>query len=261
MKLEEATALVVDDEADLREIFSCWIGREKCRVLTAANGAQALELLQTEKIDVLLSDIRMPVMDGIALLRTLYERERPVPTVILVSGRGMVGGRELYGLGVEGIVEKPLKRMDLLRVLENSLMDREERWLVPSEAPMAKSLVIEIESLESAIYTSQFRLGRGGCCFSSNCVLDERETILLSIWFAKEELGLDAQGTLRWFDNDTSQAGMSFDYLAPECRGWVIEAMRDKSCRSFIPEGVSVPRCASSEKRAVGARRLPPFAV
>src|ERR1035438_4781454 len=75
MRLEEATILVVDDEPDLREVFSAWLQQAGCLVFTAANGAEALEVLDAQKIDALVSDIRMPVMDGIALVQAIYEKK------------------------------------------------------------------------------------------------------------------------------------------------------------------------------------------
>ena len=42
MRLEEATVMVVDDEPELREIFSAWLGRKGCRVLTASNGQEEI---------------------------------------------------------------------------------------------------------------------------------------------------------------------------------------------------------------------------
>ena len=120
MRLDEATVLVVDDEADLREIFSAWLQHEGCLVFTAANGIEALEVLEAQKIDILVSDIRMPVMDGLALVRAVHERKFAIP-IILVSGYVDAGLRWMHGLGVEALMEKPLMRKELLLALEHSL--------------------------------------------------------------------------------------------------------------------------------------------
>ena len=236
MRLEEATVLVVDDELDLREIFSGWLGRKGCKVLTAANGADALKLIETEKIDVLVSDIRMPIMGGVELVRTIYERGLMIPCIIFVSGFGDVEPREMYGLGVELLMEKPLSRKDLLHALEDSLMSRDSLWLAPSTEPMSQSLTVEMESLEDAIETCQFQLGRGGCCFMAKHLLAIDKTIDLSIEFAKEARTLRVQGKVRWQSMDGGHTGVSFGYLDPGCRDWVIAAIGAGSCRSFIPQ-------------------------
>jgi CheY-like chemotaxis protein len=236
MKLEDATVLVVDDEKDLREIFGAWLGRKGCKVLTAANGAEALEILDRQKVDVLVSDIRMPIMGGVALVRAVNERKLAVPSIIFVSGFGDVEPREMYGLGVELLMEKPLSRNDLLRALEESLMDREELWRAPSAKPIEQALELEFPSLAEAVATCEFQLGRGGCCFLAPKVLEEEKTIQLSIQFERSEICVKAQGTVRWYDKKSMRAGVSFNYLHQDCREWTIGAIREMTGRSFIPQ-------------------------
>lgn len=236
VKLDEATVLIVDDELELREIFSNWLGRKGCKVLTAANGAEALKTIEIEKIDVLVSDIRMPIMGGLELVRTIYSRGLLIPSIIFVSGFGDVEPREMYGLGVELLMEKPLGRKELLDALEESLAERETLWLVPSTDPMSQSLVLEIESFKDARQSCQFQLGRGGCCFLADCSLIVDKTIDLTFYFLRESQCLKAQGKVQWQEIDGSYTGVSFDYLYPGCRKWVIAAIEDKSYRSFIPQ-------------------------
>jgi CheY-like chemotaxis protein len=244
MNLSQATVLLVDDELELLEIFAAWLGRSGCRVLTAHNGIEALKILATEKIDVLISDIRMPVMDGVMLVRRIDELGLLIPSIMFVSGYGDVKPREMYALGVERLMEKPLSRKNLLRAMDESLMKREELWLAPSSQPMEQSLTLELDSLAGAMATCAFQLGRGGCCFSVDRPLEEK-TIDLSIRFAQEGLHLKAQGRVRWYEKGTAHAGVSFSYLEAGCREWVIHAMHGKGYRSFIPQccldGISVP--------------------
>ncbi len=244
MRLEEAKILVVDDEPDLREIFAQWLGRLGCTVLTAANGVDALKLLNTTKIDVLLSDVRMPVMSGVELVRNIFARKLMIPSIVFVSGYGDVEAREMYALGVEALMEKPLSRQDLLRVLEHSLMERDQLWLDPAPEPMAQRVAIEIASLKEATESCEFGLGRGGCCFFSENPLAEEKTVALSIQFATENLCLKAQGRVQWYEK-AGQAGVSFSYLDPECREWVLASMRDGAYRSFIPDCRTCSRNAS----------------
>lgn len=235
MRLENATILVVDDEPDLREIFSEWLEREGCTVLTASNGMEALSVLETGKVDLLLSDIRMPVMGGVELVRTVFERKLEVPCIIFVSGFGVINLREMYSLGVETMIEKPLSRKRLLQVLQDSLKENNELWLTPAAGPV-KEIELAIGSLAEAEATCQFQMGKGGCCFANDRPLIEGEMIGLSIQFAGDGQRLYAQGTVQWFDGAASQAGVSYLYLDPSCRDWVVAAMLKRACRSFIPQ-------------------------
>jgi CheY-like chemotaxis protein len=267
MKLEKATILVADDEAELREIFAAWLGRKGSTVLTAANGAEALTALETAKVDVLVSDIRMPVMGGVALVRRVYELKLDIPSIIFVSGYGDVEPREMYALGVEALMEKPLRRKEFIRTLEQCLMGPEELWLTPPASPMAQVAALEIGSLGDAVRSRDFELGRGGCCFPTRAAEDAAyrveldKTIDLTVRFTQEGLQLNAHGRVRWVDRETAQAGMTFDYLAPECRAWVIGAMRNGAYRSFIPAGRMRAHVAPATSTATGDAELLPAGI
>ena len=66
--------LVVDDEADAREVLSTMLQQAGAAVVSAANAAEALGLLDREAFDVLVSDIGMPGEDGYALIRSVRQR-------------------------------------------------------------------------------------------------------------------------------------------------------------------------------------------
>jgi CheY-like chemotaxis protein len=235
MTLSEATVLLVDDELELLEIFSIWLRRSGCKVLTAANGAEALKVLGVEKVDALISDIRMPIVDGVTLVRRIYDIGIQIPSIIFVSGFGDVDPREMHALGVELMIEKPISRQRMLHALESSLREREELWLTQAEEPVSQRVEIEFGSLDEAGRSGDFKLGRGGCCFRCAAALEEEKMVELAISFAAEGRTLRAHGEVRWYRKELEHAGVAFTYLDPECRGWVIEKMKREGMRSFIP--------------------------
>src|SRR5215467_4388635 len=104
MELKDATVLIVDDEPMLLEIFGEWLQEENCRVLTAGDGAAALQILGSHHVDVIVSDVRMPVMDGILLLKNIntyagLSKGNYPPKMIFISGFTDLEPREAYGLG------------------------------------------------------------------------------------------------------------------------------------------------------------------
>jgi CheY-like chemotaxis protein len=235
IKSEKSTVLIVDDEPELREIFALWLNREGYTILTAANGADALQLLTTREIDALISDIRMPVMDGVALVRRIFEMKLLLPSIIFVSGFGDVSVREMYSLGVEAMITKPLVRKDLLHALSSSLKEREQLWLSPAEAPATESVASTFESLEVALAHCEFQIGRGGICVRSNRAFVEDALVDLAIEFAQEGLTIRGQGFVRWCSLKDQRIGVEFVYLDPACRDWVIPHMQGKAPLPFIP--------------------------
>jgi CheY-like chemotaxis protein len=76
------TVLIVDDEENLRELYRTELTEDGYEVLTAANGKEAMELLQRRLPDAVVMDIRMPEMDGIEALGKMVARYKELPVVI-----------------------------------------------------------------------------------------------------------------------------------------------------------------------------------
>ena len=115
---------IVDDDKSIRWVLEKTLSREQIPFKSFASASEALAQLDlgAEPPQVLVSDIRMPVMDGMALVRAVHERKFAIP-IILVSGFVDAGLRWAHGLGVEALMEKPLTRKDLLLALEHLLTE------------------------------------------------------------------------------------------------------------------------------------------
>jgi two-component system chemotaxis response regulator CheY len=121
MTLAEATILIVDDEPILRMTFCVLLKRAGATVHVAADGLEAIDVLDREHIDVMLTDKQMPNMDGMTLLRTLHARSTVYPSLLFVNGVEHENHDELVTLGVIEAVTKPLHPRDLLAIFERVL--------------------------------------------------------------------------------------------------------------------------------------------
>jgi len=121
MELKDATVLIADDEGDLLEILKRWFEREGARVVTAANGALALQQLAANRVDVVVSDVRMPVMDGIELAKRINEGGVH-PKIVFVTGFADIDQRSCVELGVTAILPKPVKRQEILGAVRQALV-------------------------------------------------------------------------------------------------------------------------------------------
>jgi len=120
MELKDATVLIADDEGDLLEILKRWFEREGARVVTAGNGALALEQLAANRVDVIVSDVRMPVMDGLELAKRINEGSDH-PKIVFVTGYADIDQRACVELGVTAILPKPVKRQEILGAVRQAL--------------------------------------------------------------------------------------------------------------------------------------------
>src|SRR5215469_10445739 len=117
VRLKEASILLVDDEPVLLDIQGERFQQIAGQVFCAADGVKALEILATHKIDLIITDVRMPLMDGITLLKKVKADGLQNPRVILVTGYADISAREAYDLGAEALLEKPMTD-DFIQVVE-----------------------------------------------------------------------------------------------------------------------------------------------
>lgn len=110
------TVLVIEDHPDQRDLLAIVLQREGYRVITAANGLEALEKLETEKVQIALSDIMMPKMDGFELIKQVRGNPRLKSIyLILITARIQEGDRVRgLDLGADDYITKPFSFSELL---------------------------------------------------------------------------------------------------------------------------------------------------
>lgn len=239
MKLNDAAVLFVEDEPFLRESMGGWLEQQVARALCAEHGKAALAILAANRIDLLLSDVRMPVMDGIALVGKLREFASP-PRVILVTGFSDLTLRQAYEMGVDTIFEKPIDREELLWVMQNSLSDPSELWRQPIQIEAGIKLSASFSSLAEALNEADIAFGRRGFCIRSPGLLYEGPVDFV-VTFTADQRVLSGQGVVRWIDSQESQAGIEITWLDDASRTWVLDLVKKKAGIEFVP-GSLTPR-------------------
>ncbi|HJQ97133.1 MAG TPA: sigma-54 dependent transcriptional regulator, partial [Candidatus Polarisedimenticolaceae bacterium] len=122
---EHAKVLVVEDDPDIRKILEMFLTEKGFRVKAAEGGPRALEMLAEEPIDLILSDVRMPGMSGLELLRYLKERDPEIQLVLMSAYSSVKDAVEAIQLGAADYVEKPIDFRRLERVLNTVLEKRQ----------------------------------------------------------------------------------------------------------------------------------------
>jgi two-component system cell cycle response regulator len=110
------TVLVIEDHPDQRDLLSIVLQREGYKVITAANGLEALEKLETENVQIALSDIMMPKMDGFELIKRIRGNAALKSLyLILITARIQEGDRVRgLDLGADDYITKPFSFSELL---------------------------------------------------------------------------------------------------------------------------------------------------
>ena len=151
------TVLVVDDERTLARAVKAFLQESGYEAEVAGNAEEALGLLETLRPDVVFSDVRLPGMDGIELLRRIREFDPAIPVVIMTAYGTIEGAVQAVKLGAFDYLKKPvdLEELKLLadRARENSQLKQElsyYRRRAASEIPFA-DVIGDSEAIRSVL--------------------------------------------------------------------------------------------------------------
>lgn len=234
MDLNQANVLVVDDEPYLRAMSARWLTEAGCqRVLTARDGEAALALIQAEPIDLLLTDVRMPRVDGMELVRKLAETGKTIPSAFL-SGFGAYDPREMYALGVESILPKPVEESDLVAAASTSLAARSTLWTHSMPIAPTQSVLLHATHLAGEASPDALCLGRGG--FTAHCDQPLRlGKVSFRCLLADRHPEFAGQGYIRWISSEEQKIGIEFRYLEEPCHALITATIDSTNPDSFIP--------------------------
>jgi serine/threonine-protein kinase len=116
--------LVADDEGALRRAFARKLRLEGYEILEAATGAVALEILAAEDVDLVLSDITMPDMDGVELLRLSRDRKPDVPVVLMTGAPQIATAIKAVEYGAFEYLTKPFDLVKLMDSVTRAIKQR-----------------------------------------------------------------------------------------------------------------------------------------
>jgi CheY-like chemotaxis protein len=239
MQLRNATILLVDDEPDMPVIMGEWFRLEGCRVLSAENGAEALNVIRENHVDAIVSDIRMPVMDGITMLKNIKAAKRYRPSVMFISGFSDIEPRDAYDLGVEAMMSKPLERKALLSTVTRILAERAELWGQPPGHKAQAVLDAAFDSLATAMSQRLLAFGRGGFCIHSTLKLREGLVDLL-LDFQADQRRVTGQGIVRSTAPSEAQLGVEIMSLDDNSRTSILSLAEPNNSLSFIPRTTAI---------------------
>ncbi len=122
---ERKQILVVDDEPNLRRVLSAQLTRDGYDVHTAEDGEQALQMLADHHIDLVITDLRMPKVDGMELLRRAVEMDDELPVVMITAHGTVDNAVEALKTGAFDYITKPFDQGEVRTIVRKALKTRD----------------------------------------------------------------------------------------------------------------------------------------
>ena len=247
--------VVIDDEKDICQMLAETLGSLQMHVETFSSAREFLERLPYVRADVIISDIRMPDLDGIQLLEEIKRLNRLSPGVIFISGfAGDYEERDLMNLGAIALLDKPIDSQKLERLILEQFVENR----------FARKSVLKLDSKKAIPVNRIFTLGKenvgvGGISlrFDLNEELQELEALdvggRVDLKFKLEPSNetLTATGEVVWkrFAEGASEApslGIKFMDVPEHSQNRLKAFVTQHKILSFIP-------CESEESKTVSA--------
>lgn len=120
-----ANVLIVDDEQSYRQLLTLVFESDGHTIRTAMNGRQAIDALAEGSVDIIISDVKMPDMDGIEMLRAVRETQPDLGVVLMTAFASVETAREAFKLGADDFIQKPFDVEELKLIVKKTLEKQE----------------------------------------------------------------------------------------------------------------------------------------
>ena len=143
--IKDISILYIEDEDAIREGYARALNRISNRVLLARNGKEGLELFKKERPDIVITDIRMPVMDGIEMLQKIKEIDPNCSVIFTTAHNDNVYLLQALDLQVDAYLQKPVEKNILKSKIERlaSTILKEKMQLLQQKEIEAKSVILQ----------------------------------------------------------------------------------------------------------------------
>jgi DNA-binding NtrC family response regulator len=153
-----ATILIVEDEEKLRRILKIILMQENYNIIESSNGLEAIAKLRENDVDIVISDIKMPEMDGFELLQHIKEENIPVPVIFITAFATIESAVNAMRMGVIDYIQKPFEEEKILITVEKALgisrilQEKNELKKELDELKLPVELIFESQKMREVIF-------------------------------------------------------------------------------------------------------------
>ncbi len=226
--------LLVDDDPALLEATQDIFKLFGYQTVAVSSAELALEQLKSNIFEIVLSDIRLPKMDGYQLLQEIRNTVKTQICVFLTSGHNRYSIKQMYEAGATGFFEKPMDTTTIRDTIIKSLVPRFQRWSQRTQSS-DKKIELKFQSFEEMLESKKVKIGIGGLCIESPAHdFQIHQPVEFKVSF-EQGVEFSGAGIIRWVDPQTQNLGLEITFLEDNCRSFICQWLNQQEIKSYIP--------------------------
>lgn len=154
--------LVVEDDKELRDLFCTVLSDNGYTVISASNGLKAFDILENNYIDLIISDVMMPVMDGFEMIRAIREAKYTTPILIITARENAADKQEGFQAGTDDYMVKPIDVNEMIwrveALLRRSQIVNQRKTYIGTTEFDYDTLTVRTGSFETELPQKEFLL-------------------------------------------------------------------------------------------------------
>ncbi len=143
--------LVVDDEGNIRKVLRALLEQQGYCVVEARDGIEALALLQKEPCQTIITDLRMPHLDGLGLLDAVLKKYPDIPVIIITAHETVESAVSALKMGAFDYISKPFEKQEMIKIIQKSLKTYESNIKIPSDPEIHSELITHSPKMKEVI--------------------------------------------------------------------------------------------------------------
>lgn len=143
--------LIVDDEVNIRKVLRALVEQEGYLTTEARDGLEALSCLKKEPIHTVITDLRMPHLDGMGLLKTICRQYPDIPVIIITAHETVDSAVTALKIGAFDYISKPFEKEDMIRVIQKAIHTYQEKSRSPSDPEIHSDLISQSPKMKEIL--------------------------------------------------------------------------------------------------------------
>ena len=143
--------LIVDDETNIRKVLRALIEKEGWEATEAQDGIEALAILQKKQFHTLITDLRMPKLDGLQLLKAVLEKYPDLPVIILTAHETVESAVSALKMGAFDYLSKPFEKNEMIEVIKKAFKTFETKSKGPSDIEIHSDLISQSQKMKEVL--------------------------------------------------------------------------------------------------------------